>query len=1255
MRREFVASRLVPQADRLERVYAYLRSIQTGDPERVEAEFPQPRDRAYIHQAAEILGLVDGKRLTAAGRRIAASELSQAYRFLAQAFANSVIGKAWLWWARATGLGELRPEDAARFLSDCTELSESTRNRRAQTLASWLKDLQRFAHAQSLPPVGVLDAPGEQLSLVAGATSVGAPEPLADAHSWPPPERFPHNEESSKVEKVIEQDIECSSDVLLIAGYSALDRLVALLETRAAGQGQVRLLLGSEPFPSQRASFGSSVDFHSEVRDYWYRRGVSVHLSGAILHARELVASKTARVRTYPGPRKLHAKVYATDRAITLGSSNFTHSGLRYQAEANVRFTAEEAARHAEARALAEKLWEAGRDDDEWFLELLDGLLRTVGWEEALGRACAELLDGEWVQRYVPPPDDAARKLWLHQRQGISQAIWILQNVGSVLVADPTGSGKTRMGSWIIRGAFDHHYRRGFLHDPSPLVIVPPQVVENWVEALNSTGLPLQVQSHGHLSSKRASRNQEILGQIERTALVAVDEAHNFIRDSERGKALRLHYAENVVLFTATPINRGPRDLFAIMELLGADQLDERAYETLVELGKYERLGKERRAEVVLAARNAIRQFTVRRTRRQLDEIARAHPEEYRIGDRSARYPKHRAQYFDCRSKPEDDRIADEIHALASRLHGVARLGERLKAPKWLPEEQYLRRVVASARALARYHVMASLRSSRVALYEHAVGADRAWKHFLGEAPRKGKRDDAGNFVERSLERADRPPRWKLSIRPPDEFAWLLDPREFARRAEEDAVTYEHIAELTTQLSDSRERSKLDHLERCCDEAGLVIAFDSYLVSLRYLEAKLRERGVYVEVLTGELGLAGKRRAVQQLGRETNVSRLVALCTDAFSEGLNLQGASCVVHLDTPTVVRVAEQRAGRVDRMDSPHDEVTIWWPRDAPAFAPRGRDVFRERHRVVQDLLGANVLHPDDDDAEAEHSLPSEALDRSLSPEELVQELEKRRQKIEEAESVFDAFQEVRRLVEGNEPLVSASVYEAMRRTQAEIVACVSVLESETPWCFLALGGLDRAAPRWVYFDGLDAPPVFDLDRIPKRLRERLGTNPPSRRADEESSRLLKEFLDRLRQCEERFELLPARKRRALKLLRSQLRRLDTDRAPELWQLDGELFPKDRKSPYPDPASIADAWIRHLRPLIRSALANRRRNARPWRIDDLGRTEELKQALDPDKLRRIFRDVPLLRPVDERIVALIVGVPTPRRSLGQDQSPIG
>ena len=76
-------------------------------------------------------------------------------------------------------------------------------------------------------------------------------------------------------------------------------------------------------------------------------------LSGAVLHALELVRTKTVRVRTYPGPRRLHAKIYATEKAITLGSSNFTESGQRLQAEANARFTPEEAERFAEARALA--------------------------------------------------------------------------------------------------------------------------------------------------------------------------------------------------------------------------------------------------------------------------------------------------------------------------------------------------------------------------------------------------------------------------------------------------------------------------------------------------------------------------------------------------------------------------------------------------------------------------------------------------------------------------------------------------------------------------------------------------------------------------------------------------------------------------------------------------------------------------------------------------------------------------------------
>src|SRR5688572_27805225 len=73
-------------------------------------------------------------------------------------------------------------------------------------------------------------------------------------------------------------------------------------------------------------------------------------------------------------------------------------------------------------------------------------LIAWVWAEGALARAAAELLEGEWAAPYL----EAAVvdvDLWPSQRAGIAQALWLVQEVGNVLVADATGSGKTRMGA----------------------------------------------------------------------------------------------------------------------------------------------------------------------------------------------------------------------------------------------------------------------------------------------------------------------------------------------------------------------------------------------------------------------------------------------------------------------------------------------------------------------------------------------------------------------------------------------------------------------------------------------------------------------------------------------------------------------------------------------------------------------------------------------------------------------------------------
>lgn len=472
----------------------------------------------------------------------------------------------------------------------------------------------------------------------------------------------------------------------------------------------------------------------------------------------------------------------------------------------------------------------------------------------------------------------------------------------------------------------------------------------------------------------------------------------------------------------------------------------------------------------------------------------------------------------------------------------------------------------------------------------------------------------------------------------------MCDPDAFRERAEADAKLYRQIGSLAKRIGSAREDSKIDHLADRLRAQELVIGFDSHVISLRVFEAMLRGRGHPVECLTGEGGAAAKRRAVAKLGLKGQTQSLIALCTDAFAEGLNLQRASCIVHLDTPTVIRVAEQRAGRVDRMDSPHDQVSIWWPRDSAAFSPRRRDLLRIRHELVRDAIGANLSLPDD---LAEEESAGAQADERVTAEELADRAAAASRLDADDEVFFDAFRGVRDLVSGPKAIVPAQVYQHMRTSQAEVIACVSLVKSQAPWCFLSVGGLERAAPRWVFLDGLDAQPMLDLGEISTELRSRLGESVDSRQRDEHSDQLIAHFVDRLRDHE--LDLLPIRRRRALRLLTDTLRdwiedaRRDEDyqrhRALRELQEWLSLPTRERGGYHPDPGSIAEAWLRLLRPRIREALAARTRRRRPWSLEQL-RAPLSEDPISIEHLWRAFEGVPNLAPIEERVLALIVGV---------------
>ena len=162
-----------------------------------------------------------------------------------------------------------------------------------------------------------------------------------------------------------------------------------------------------------------------------------------------------------------------------------------------------------------------------------------------------------------------------------------------------------------------------------------------------------------------------------------------------------------------------------------------------------------------------------------------------------------------------------------------------------------------------------------------------------------------------------------------------------------------------------------------------------------------------------------QRNRVTRLFAPTAAGRAIALCSDAMNEGLNLQGASVMVHLDLPTTLRVAEQRVGRVDRMDSRYDSIEAWWPRDTRAFATRANEKLVRRLEESESLLGANLNIPN--------------LQRGSSDEELVS-VESQIQEFESTEyaewdGIHDALEPVRSLARWPRALISQSTYEHYR----------------------------------------------------------------------------------------------------------------------------------------------------------------------------------------------------------------------------------
>ena len=448
-----------------------------------------------------------------------------------------------------------------------------------------------------------------------------------------------------------------------------------------------------------------------------------------------------------------------------------------------------------------------------------------------------------------------------HQRDALRRLRASVESTGGALLADEPGLGKT-----FVALALAREY-------PPPIVVAPAALRAMWRSAAAQAGVEASFVSMEALSRRGA--RIDAYGQ--RGGFVIVDEAHhvNNPGTARYARLARLIAYRRVLLLSATPVRNRRAELAALLALF----MGPRAY--------------------------------------TLDDAARSHCIVRRGGDASLRPLIDGPHWHHLRALPG---VRDAI----------------AKLPPPLPALDGREATALLGMSLARCWA-----SSLAAL-------DAALRRRLQRGAALGALLDEGRIPTRDELRA-----WVVG-----EDAVQLAFPSFA--AHESTDTPQLRGTLNAHLGavralrarirphvddDAVERAQLLDALRGAYPGARIVAFTAHAATAEALFRALRTTPA-VALLTarGARTAGGKRpRAdvIRALGadaaRATDLREDAAPCararddislvvtTDLLSEGVNLQGASVIVHLDLPWTPAGLDQRVGRAARMGSPHAVVHV------------------------------------------------------------------------------------------------------------------------------------------------------------------------------------------------------------------------------------------------------------------------------------------------------------------------------------------
>ena len=741
---------------------------------------------------------------------------------------------------------------------------------------------------------------------------------------------------------------------------------------------------------------------------------------------------KKLEIKAFPSSN-LHAKVYISrfsesdrdyGRVIT-GSSNFSHNGLKSNLEFNVELKDYNDIKFAEEKF--NDLWSEGVDIGKEFTRtvnnqtwLNDDISPYELYLKALYEYFKEDLNIDQSEETILPTN--FKNLEYQQQAGIN-AKRILESYNGVFLSDVVGLGKTYISAIL---ALKLKGRK--------LFICPPILKDYWEDTLNYFGVNrFKVQSSGQL--------EHLIEVSEKYDFVFVDEAHRFRNEYTQGFEYldRLCKGKKVVLISATPFNNNFDDIFALIKLFqpsksssipGISNLEAFFNRISKSLKKYKK-GSNEYSECINRGATEIRNgilkhLMIRRTRTEILKYFPEDLENQKIVFPKVAPPRQIIYRFDDQYKEAVEKTIISLQGL-----GYARYSPRFYLIS--SEKQEGREL--SLRGFMKSLLVKRLESSLYAFTKSIERLIHSYEDFI-DMFKKGrilisKKINIYDLIEQddeskieTLIKANKVEEYeKIDFKE----SYLQDLFTDLKILKEIKLTWDPIVSL--EQRDPKIESLIDKLDSDNDLKNKVIVFTESKETGEYLFRHLNDH--YQEEVFFFSSDGGKqgdncytnREAKKVISRSltTNYtgdngrSIKILITTDILAEGVNLQESNVIINYDLPWNPTRVLQRVGRVNRLDTKHENIYVYnfFPSETTEPHIPLKDVVVSKLQAFHKVLGEDAKYLTSEEVIESHELMGKNLYLSLNSLKTYQEDE------EENDSELKYLREIREIRDNDQEL--------------------------------------------------------------------------------------------------------------------------------------------------------------------------------------------------------------------------------------------